>query len=439
MPTVGPAQNLEEAQRLLDVVPLQFGSGVDGAAAEAFYEPPSEFDRPLTSLRRQLLDAGRETKLFLSGHIGSGKSTELNRLFVDTALQAKFLTIKLRFEEHEVAHLDASQVLFAIAAQIHDRANEQGLVVRKGKWEEILRDIDARIYGEAGTVAKEATVSLEANAIFAKVRTDLKLSQHRRTRFREFGETQESLLRDLITLLALDIETELRRKGSTRQGLLLLIDDLDKVRTPENQAEIFDQNLNLLLVPPFPVLYTVPISVALGGTLAGLRRNLTHIFPVRVLNKAEDSFEVSTAFIPGSDAFFLKALARRVRLDLFEADVIREAVMYSGGVLREFFRLLGTAVGFARDKTLDRVDMLSMTATIQEERLRESMGLYHPQWQALLYVHKAHDLGKPEDRVLLDQSRVLECRNDSVFFEVNPLLWSPLGQRNQRELAQKKP
>ena len=74
---------------------------------------------------------------------------------------------------------------------------------------------------------------------------DLKFIEHRRTQFRDLGETQQSILVDLVGALTLDVENHLVAQGK-HHSLLLLVDDLDKVRGPEQQAGIFNKKLSAL-------------------------------------------------------------------------------------------------------------------------------------------------------------------------------------------------
>jgi hypothetical protein len=432
------ANTLDDALDVLELQPLDFLGGEQQSPARdpAFYvEPPPRDDEsdglpgpgPAERLRDQLLSQHRPAKLFLSGHVGSGKSTQINKLAADSAIRGAFSVVLVRIEAGLVPFLDAAQLLFLMAGNILDFGVREHLLSEGGRWKGIVRDLDARLHGDKGVVAKEGAVSAEFNLLFIKIREDLKLSEQRRRQFREIGETQQSLLLDLLNALTLDIETTLTDQGK-HHSLLLLIDDLDKVRGPEQQKDIFNTNLGLLHVLPFRALYTVPTGVVFGPSRAEVRRALEHLYPVRVLDKAPDGFDPEKAFIPDSDAFFRKALDQRVAPSLFEDAAVRLAAIYSGGVLREFFRLLRSAVGIARHNKLDLVDVRALRAAIRDERRRDTMGLYASDYQALLAIHETHDMAKDEERRYLDEARVLECYNDKTWYEVNPLLWKVLKE-----------
>lgn len=432
------AQSLADVQDVLELEPLDFlGGGSKPASDPAFYvEPPPRDDEgdglpglgPAERFRDHLLGQRQNAKLFLSGHVGSGKSTQINRLAADDALRGAFSVVLLRIDAGLVAFLDAPQLLFLMAGALFDFGAREKLLTEDARWKASLRDLDARLFGDSGVVVKEGALSVEFNAFFLKLREDLKLSEHRRRQFRELGETQQSLLLDLLKALTLDIETSLVKQGR-HHSLLLLVDDLDKVRGPEQQKDIFVTNLDLLYTVPFRALYTVPTGVVFGPSRAAVRRQIEHLYPVRVLDKSPEGFDPEKAFIPGSDAFFRHALDQRVEPRLFEDDAVKLAAIYSGGVLREFFRLLRSAVSIARHNKLDIVDPRAVRAAVRDERRRETMGLYASDYEALLAIHRTHEMAKEEDRRYLDEARVLECYNDRTWYEANPLLWKVLENR----------
>jgi hypothetical protein len=432
------AMSLPDALDVLELHPLDFlgADRSDPASDPAFYvEPPPRDEEadglpgpgPERRLRDELMGRRLPTTLFLSGHVGSGKSTQINKLAADETVRGAFSVVLLRIEAELLPFLDASQLLFLMAAEIFDFGFREKLLSEGGRWKSVLRELDTQLFGKTGVTAKEGAVSAELNLFFVKVRQDLKLSASRREEFRKLGETQRSILLDLMKSLTLDVVTALAAQ-QRHQSLLLLIDDLDKVRGPEQQKDIFHTNLGSLLALPFHVLYTVPTGVVFGPNRVEVRTHREHLYPVRVLDKSA-GFDPERAFMPGADAFFRRALDQRVEPRLFDDAAVRLATIYSGGVLREFFRLLRTSVGLARYNDLDVVDDRAVRAAVRDERRRESMGLYAPDYQALLAVHQTHVMARDEDRRYLDESRVIECFNGDTWYEVNPMLWKVIEPR----------
>lgn len=441
--------NLKDAMRVLDPRPLEFDHAgnhvIPPAANSAFYKPlPVEGAAPDTRMRkpgpverikRQLLEGGRETRCFLSGHVGSGKSTELNRLAIDKDILQHFAVVRLRLEEQEWAVLDAAQLFFRIADALHRYGTRENLLTNSGAWTKFLEVINGRIYGETskhGVGVDEGTVAFEAGPAFAKIKAQLKLSPATRKLFRELGETEQSVLRDLIEKLVLDLEIALGRDAARHdQRILVIVDDLDKVRGDEAQKDIFDTNLNTLLALPFCALYTLPSGVAFGANRGDLRQSYEHLHPIRVLRKNPGSLDPMDALIPDRIPYFVELVHRRVVPALIERDAIVRAAVYSGGVLRSFFYLLREAFNLADYNGFTSVEAMVMDEVVRDARRKESAGVHSNVREVLRHVHRTNLLRNEDDRRYLDQSRVLECYNGETWFEANPILWSLLKETDK--------
>lgn len=442
------AKTLVQARKVLDPRPLDFTATAPAGSAVAsdrsFYAPlPAQTDGnirlpgPIEKLQQQLLTCGPDAKLFLCGHVGSGKSTELSRLAVDPRLTRQFSVTTLRFEQQEWATLDSIQVRFRVAAELFSTYHAR--LANGGKWEKLLRQLSSAIFQQVGVTAPEGSTSLELNVFFLKLRQELKLSDKARKSFRDFGETQRSVLQDFVQALVDDITDSLYREEDGPTELLLIVDDLDKVRQPDQQRDIFETNLNSLLALPLRIVFTLPTGVSFGENRVDIRQNLYHLFPVRVLKKAPGETEPERACLEDRLGFFRTLLHQRIDPALIDDAAIRLGAIHSGGVLREFLRLLREGVNLADFNSLTVLDGVTMRSAIEEVRRLESMGLYAPDYDALAYVHQNNELLQASDRRYLDQARVIECFNGAVWFEANPLLWPLIGEHTRRKNAQPPP
>ncbi|KYF58115.1 hypothetical protein BE08_15705 [Sorangium cellulosum] len=438
------ATTLEQARKVLDPRPLDFREtnpqGAKVASNPEFYTPPParrgregnfKLPGPIEKLRQRLLSGTRDTKLFLSGHVGSGKSTELSRLAVDPQIRERFSVLMLRFEEQEWATLDASQVLFRLAGALFESHKAQ--LSEEKRWKKVVAELNDRIFQPMGIQGKEGSSSLEFDLVVVKLKQELKLSDKARRQFRAFGETQQSLLQDFLAALVDDIENALSLDEGPSE-LLVMVDDLDKVRGVEAQKEIFDTNLNALLAPPLRVVYTLPTGVPFGESRADIRQNVEHLFPVRVLGRAPGTFKPEDAFLDERMGFFHELVRQRVDPDLIEPQVVRLAAMYSGGVLRDFLRMLREGVQMATYNDQPVLDTIAMTYALNDARLKESVGLYGPDYEALAHAHRTNELRSAEDRRYLDLSRIIESFNGSAWFDAHPLLWKLLEEHQKTDV-----
>jgi KAP family P-loop domain len=439
-PRMAKATTLEAAIKVLDPRPLDFSPHTDGAPEATnpkFYahvpeaKGPDGFKllAPLDRMRDRLLQGTRETKLFLSGHVGSGKSTELSRFMANAEIRERFDVVSLVLEEHEHATLDSAQLLFRLGAALYE-AHKERLAKATG-WKKKLDVLNERVFGPMGVQAKEGSIGLEFDLVIFKLKQDLKFSEAKRKQFREYGETERTVLQDFIKELVEDIEEALDEEQKPAE-LLVVVDDLDKLRTAEQHKDIFDTNLSAILAPPLRIVYTCPTAVRFGVPRAEIRQNGEDLFPVRVLERVPDSWDPEAAYTPERIAFFHAVVNRRIKEGLVEPEAIRLAAIYSGGVLRDFFRLLREGVLLALYNERDVLDGIAMKYAVAEERRRESIGLYTPDYEALIHIHRTNGLPDANDRRYLTLARVIECFNGTVWFEAAPILWYVLEDHEKR-------
>jgi hypothetical protein len=346
----------------------------------------------------------------------------------------RFNVVSFRFEDQEWAMLDSSQVLFRIAAELFDKHRDR--LAKLGHWKKILKSLNDGVFAPVGMQLKETSTNVEVSALIFKLRQDFKLSAGVRKQFRDYGETKQSILQDLIRDLVDDVENALTEEEGPNE-LLLVVDDLDKLRTEEQQRDIFDVNLSALLAPQLRILYTVPTAVRFSDEVrAEIRQNAEDLFPVRVLKTAPDTWNPEDAYVDERIGFFHTVVQRRVAPGLIQQDAIRLAAIYAGGVLRDFFRLLREGVALAIYNDMLVLDGVAMRYAVEEERREESIGLYGPDYSALIQVHRTNALRDDEDRRYLTLSRVIECSNVTVWFDANPLLWHVLEEHAKTAYVQ---
>ncbi|MEZ4299681.1 MAG: hypothetical protein R3B70_32325 [Polyangiaceae bacterium] len=150
--------------------------------------------------------------------------------------------------------------------------------------------------------------------------------------------------------------------------------------------------------------------------------------PVVVLTRQSPerlSFEPEEHVNEAGLAILEGALRSRVGEGPFSPSAIRRSAVYSGGFVWKFFRLLRAGVEVAQANDLAVVDDRVMRVVIKEERLNESQSLREVDYRALAEVHRTNEIGSV-DRSYLDDLYVIAYRDDHVWYEVAPVLWSLL-------------
>jgi hypothetical protein len=423
-----PATTLREAWYVLDPVPLDFGTQPDVArhlyiphAARLDKETGMAVTSPSKELTMELLNSTFEMKAFLSGHVGSGKSTELRKVAANTDINAAFFPIMLEIEAGYSDVLDILQLQFLMACAVYDYAKEKGLLNHRDFWKEPFRALfDSFIQ------PNEGTTTVEFDFVFVKLKQDLKYGEYKRSQLRDLDKSRPSLLKDLVTGLVTDMQLSAAEKGEGREPVLF-IDDLDKVRAAKAQEETFRAKPVMLFDPPLRVVYTVPTGVAFHDCPETIQSRLLHLYPAPALKKAPGCYNPEeTEVVNDVGIHFLQTVFEtRVGPNLFTPAAIRLAAIYSGGLLRNFFRLLRMAVDVAENNDRTIVDENVLRAAIKSARLNLSMSLHKKQYDTLAEVHRTNFLADGDSKYL-DQSWVVECFNDKVWYEANPLVWKLL-------------
>lgn len=428
---IPPATTLRDAWYVLDPVPLDFAHQPD--IARGLYIPHAgrmdkdtqmRVSSPSNALTKSLLKSTFEMKSFLSGHVGSGKSTELRKIATTPEIVAEFFPITLEIEAGYWETLDISQLLFLMACAMYEFGNNAGLLNHREIWNGQFQAMVDAFVGPSGLKPLEGTVGLEFDLVFVKLKQELKLGEQRREKFRELSKTRFSVLTDLLAGLVADLLTSARAKGDQREPVLF-IDDLDKVRSEKPQQDTFRAKPSAFFEPPLRVVYTVPTGVAFNDCPQIIRDKIVHLFPAPTLQKAPKSYNPENVANDVGILFMEQALNTRIGPNLFDPEAVRLAAIYSGGVLRNFFWLLRTAIDVAEDNDRELVDKMVMGVAIKSARLSESMSLHEEQYKTLAKVHETNFLAHG-DAKYLDQSWVFECFNDKVWYEANPLLWKLL-------------
>jgi KAP family P-loop domain len=418
------AMSLAEAIVALDFGPL-------GHEKSAWYveRPQDELNAlsPIELLRKRVLGAEARDKIFLSGHVGSGKSTELVRLQERADVRERFTVVDFALESHEWAHMDSRTFLFRVAAELfrwgtkHDRLGD-------GEWEKLVERLDAKLFGEKGIAARDGAIKAKVHLLFVEIEQELKLTETRRKQFRDLAETDVTALRDLVDALVDSLETELARHQEPAR-VLVVVDDLDKVRDPERQKDLFDQNLDTILSPRVAMLMTLPASVLFAGRGRQLRGTTTHLRPAPVLRRVDYAKTPEEARNERGIRFLVEAANKRLTPGLAEPAALERAALYSGGVARDFFRMLREAAFNAEGLKRPTIDDRVMESVVKHAKTELQYGLYDADLTALERVRVTHDLPAVEQIHFLDQSWVLELNGEELWFEVNPLLWAKLARR----------
>ena len=408
------AQNLDDAWSNFDpFYPLPSGS--------PFYVKRD--DSPLDRMKRALLRThNTPQQYFFSGFTGCGKSTELNRLAVDTELQKKFFVVKFSVRDTcDPNSLNYVDVLVAMGAKIFETYTNQGGRLDQGIYREVKtwgQRVEERIQekGVQSLVEAESGGGVEipkwiAN-FFLRLTGRIQTEHSSRSIIRE---TLEPTLTELLSKINLISAGILNKQ---KKPVLVLVDDLDKA-LEEDALKLFKANLSALQQPNFYVVYTVPVWIFYSAEFSAIQPPHASILPNIKLHPKANRTKQDSAGYQVMKEFIL----RRMSEDLISQPALKYAAQRSGGVLRELARLLQISIDSAIEREAAKVERSDVERAVHELRNEYRRILSEADYEALKEIH-ANCAYEGIDRIrhLLERLLVLEYENESNWFDVHPVL-----------------
>ncbi len=370
---------------------------------------------PLEQIKRDLLRSNtHQPKFLFSGHRGSGKSTELNRLIAYPEIQEKYFTVQYSVRDVlDTAGLDYTDLLVSIGAQIFIKADEAKLKMRDkivdqlNGWKSLI-DVEQ----EEGTTIG-AGVDAGLSNFFSKLLLKLKLEYVTRQKIREKVAGRISELMDIIDLITMEVELVTGKK------VLVVIDDLDK---PDLKIanEIFYKMHPWLVQPKCGIIYTIPIALHYSADFGQVKSAFTenYVLPNVTINKYEDRE-------PNEDGYAImkEFVQKRMSLDLIEEDALEYAIAMSGGVFREMARIIRKSADSAvarDDKVIEKSDVEDAESDIRNEFRRM---LTTEDYMNLREICGKRELkGSDKCSPLLHNLSVIEYRNKHNWCDVHPAI-----------------
>ena len=300
-------------------------------------------------------------KQLFTGHIGSGKSTELKRL--QQELQDKhyfvvFLDVQQSLDLGEITYQD---VLLNIAQAVTEALEQSNI------------DLDAALFADieawfAETIVNEvydkevktsAEVSGKAKIGFPFMVTLLtKLTGEIRSGSSYRTEIRRILERDLSVFIAklndLLLAARLQLQKNNYIDLVVIVDGLEKMRhrmlkdNESSYSDFFINHAEQLNAPDCHVVYTVPIAVPFSFNTRDFYTDRAFVLPM---------VKYQT---PEGQAQLIALINKRLRADLlFEPrQLLVDLINMSGGSMRDLFHLIRsaceTAENMIRQDDVDR-------------------------------------------------------------------------------------
>ena len=333
-PAIEIATTLAQASLLLDgYSPLDPGHDPEQFTHYYVKRPVAPLDSRLIRESKAAHRNGRQFHWFFSGHTGSGKSTELNRLMDNPDLTDNYLPLYIDITEgvpeRRIVEIDYTEVILEMAVACVRQADDLNIVLPAelqshiehwGRDTELIRQEFTGSEGRAG---------LQVKAWFGWLREEVKSGGETRKVIKEKLYQDINRFIELLNGLALAIETATGKKA------LVVMDGLDHVDVKPCQ-DLFTNFFLTLSRPKLSKLFIVPLHLMNTDFRTSIREISATLPNIRVFNKP-GSEKLDEA---GHD-FFKELISRYATLDLFEEEALASLFTLSGGIVRDMIRFRG--------------------------------------------------------------------------------------------------
>jgi hypothetical protein len=380
---------------------------------------PFYVDRPGNPIA-ELIDAllapfYRPPKFFFSGHRGCGKSTELLYLLSNKEIQKKYWPINFSIrEEADIVDIDFRDVLLAIGGRLFREYRKKGgelpdhLLKELNGWKgKVEKQISTILDGRVSNVELGASI----DTFFANAGLKMKLEPATRVELRQIVETDITGLIALINHIAAAIYSREHRIP------LILIDDLDKPDL-EKARSIFHDRREIMMQPNCAIVYTVSSALFYSKEFDSIRDQALFLPNINLHPSSDSSIRMQAGY-----QVLTQFVNVRMISSLIETNALQEAVTYSGGVFREMARIIRTAIGRARRRKAEKieVDDVEWAATEIRNEYRRILDK-----EDIKLLKKVHDSKRLEysDRLkpLLQLLALLEYRDEENWCDVHPVI-----------------
>ncbi len=389
---------------------------------------------PISRLRKHIEWSNSNSVSLITGFRGNGKTTELHRL--EKQLQADpgshVIFLDMDHYVHDAEPLDITELLLALLAALSEElsTHHQLETLSQNYWEKLRDFLSQDVEFE--------DLKLKTALPGAGVELGIKLSQetHLKRRIKERLASHVSTLYRQINEFVSEAVDALREKANNPDlKIIILVDSLEHIRGDITAFEtvyhsIIDtfttqgERLHFLKAH---MVYTVPPILALYANAASLINSgkLLTMWPNIHVRKGSDRD-------PEGLALMRNIINQRFSRwsEIIPEPLLNDIAWYSGGDLREYFRLLRELLVRAdtSQTNIPKFEAQQIKAVVADVRNQLRMLLTQDIKQRMAEIHQQKRLNPSSNADyeplmrLLDTNLIMNYRNGEDWFDIHPLL-----------------
>lgn len=379
-----------------------------------------------------LFSPNEPTCQLFTGHIGCGKSTELLRLKNQLQQQRFHVVYFESSQDLDMADVDISDILLAIARQISTSLEAVQIQIKPGYFNNLFTE-----FKDFLQTPIDLNVGAELSFGIAKLTAQTKDSPKLRGQLRQYLEPRTNGILEAINELIDRGNKELKRRG--KNGLVVIVDNLDRVDSrPLPSGRMLPEYLFIdrgeqLRRLNCHLVYTIPLSLIFSNESEVLTTRLGGGIDPKVLPMVPVHSKDGSECAEGMALLRQMVLARAFphvnqdqRVDFIEEvfdspETLDILCRGSGGHVRNLLGLLYSCI----QKKNPPIPLDCIQKVIRERRNKIVLGIKPYEWELLCQVMEFKTVKQePEYQTLLRNMLIFEYRNDeeAPWFDINPVL-----------------
>ncbi|MBS0018684.1 MAG: AAA family ATPase [Arthrospira sp. SH-MAG29] len=376
-----------------------------------------------------------------TGHIGSGKSTELLRLKAELEQQEFHVVYFESSKDLDMADVDITDILLAIARQVSESVESMNIKLNPTGFKNLIQGLldvintQINVKAELGIPGLSEPGEFSLTVGIGKLTAKAKDSRDLRSLLRQYLEPRTNNILEAINKeLLLPAIEQLKQQG--KAGLVVIIDNLDRIMNsksatgrPQPEYLFIDRGdqLNQLQCH---VVYTIPIGLIFSSDLGRLTSRFAS--EPKTLPMVPVKFPDGTPYPEGIEHLRKMVMVRAfpgIDLDnythlitkVFDSpETLDRLCIMSGGHVRTLLALLYSCL-----QQEDPPIVRGILENVIRQRCHQLLlAISSEEWQLLRQVAQTKKImGLREYQTLLRSLWVFEYRHeDEYWFDINPVI-----------------
>ncbi len=370
--------------------------------------------KKLETRLKMTIDINEPMKLLFMGHRGSGKTTALNKLVcgLDDSFFIVYYDVMDLLDPNDVSYTD---VLFSILTKLTEKSEQEDIHFRDKLTQRIEKWGGTLIKTETQTNEMITGSGLTLPVYF--INLFLRMKNENQTR----SEVRKEMTPRISELISLINDTVIEIEEKCKKQVLIIIDNLEKVEY-EKAMDIFANHGTQITQPECKIIYTFPIALRSCDKYSQIRTNFSADIMYPSI-KVHDKEGKMTEDVLKNRKFMKEIFKLRGDLKFIDQNALDHAIDMSGGVLREYIRIIRDSALNSIAFEKDLIDIKSVKDTVNDLKNSYMAQLSDEDYKVLEHISIDKKIKRDDDLVrLLHNLSVLEYANGDNWCDINPIV-----------------